>query len=40
MEEQKSCDAHDGTTVPHGEESCCEGKCYICLDGRWAEKIE
>ncbi len=38
MKEKKSCGAHDGATVPHSEESCCEGRCFICRDGEWVEK--
>ncbi len=38
MEQKKSCDAHDGTMVRHGEESCCEDRCFICRDGEWVEK--
>ena len=40
MEEKKSCDVHDGSFAEHGEESCCEGKCYICDDGKWLEEIK
>jgi hypothetical protein len=40
MEENKSCYAHDGTSIEHGKESCCEGRCFLCEDGKWVEKSE
>jgi hypothetical protein len=38
MDEKKSCYAHDGTSIQHGEEWCCEGRCFVCEDGKWVEK--
>jgi acetyltransferase-like isoleucine patch superfamily enzyme len=38
MEKNKSCDGHYGPSIRHGEEWCCEGRCFICEDGSWVEK--
>lgn len=31
---------NDNRLYPHGTEQCISGKCMLCVDGQWKERIE
>lgn len=31
---------HDNRIYPHGTEECIAGKCKVCSDGDWKERVQ
>jgi hypothetical protein len=32
--------ANDDRLYPHGTEQCISGRCMLCVEGQWKERIE